>query len=128
MPANLTFIVQAAKRNAHVIPVHGLGNTLSQRCLSYPRRANKAQDGRLHIATQLQNGKVFENTFFHFLHAIVVFIQNVSGVLDVQIVGSAFVPGQCKHLLQIVDLHTVFRTLRVISIKTFHLFGEMLCH
>ena len=126
MAANLTFIVQSAKTHAHIFAFHCLRDALSKRGLTNTRRAIEAEDGRLQITTQLKDGHIFQYALLHLFHSIVVVIKNLLRTLQVEVVVGVFAPRKAHHRLQIVQLHAIFRTLRVEHVQLVQLFGEHL--
>ena len=54
---------------------------------------------------------MFQNTFFHFLQSVMVFVQSLFCVFKVQIVSCIRTPRKIEHGLQIVKLYAVIRRL-----------------
>ena len=120
--ANLGFIMHATQRHTDILTLQGSRNGTSQRGFSHTRRAIQTDDGGFHIALQLQYGKMFQNTFFHLLQTIMVFVQCLFRIGKVQIIRSVNAPRQTKHCLQVVQLHTVVGRLGMGAFQLIHLF------
>ena len=88
------------------------------------RGAVEADDGRLEVAAQLQDGEVLQYALLHFLHAVVVLVQYALGALDVQVVLGVLVPGQGDHGLQVGELHAVLGALGIEHLQLVQLLHE----
>ena len=126
--ANLSLIVQAAQRNAHILTLQRLGNALAQTRLAHTRRTIEAEYGRLHVAPKLQNGDIFQYALLHLLHAVVVAVQHLLCPFQVEVVLRELVPRKAHHRLQVVYQHTIVRTLRVQCVQLVHFLAEYLSH
>ncbi len=124
--ANLTLVVQSAQRHAHILAFHGRGDALAERCLAHARRTIEADDGRLQIAAQLQYGQIFEYSLLDFLHAVVVLVEHFLSALEIETILCVFAPGQSGHLLQVVELHAILRTLWVKHVELVQFLVEYL--
>ena len=51
------------------------------------------------VPLEFQHGQVFNNAVFHLVKAKVVFVQDLLGVLEVQVVFRHFAPGKVQHEL-----------------------------
>ena len=124
MTADFRLIVQTAERHAHILAVHGLGYASSQTGLSYSRRTVEAEDRTLRSVFQRSNCQIFQDALLHFLHAVVVLVENLLGVGQAQVVYGVFVPRQIYQRLQIVDLNRIVGALRIDVVKLGHLLLE----
>ena len=120
----LRLVVHAAERHPDVLALHGLGDALAQAGLSHSRGAVEADDGRLEVAAQLQDGEVLQYALLHLLHAVVVLVQYALGALDVQVVLGVLVPGQGDHGLQVGELHAVLGALGIEHLQLVQLLHE----
>ena len=105
-----------------------MGNAFAKAGLAHTGRAIQADDGRFHVATQIEHGNLFQNTFLHLCHAIVIAVENAFGPLQVEVVGGECAPGQPHECLQVVQLHTVLRALRVEGVQFVQFFVECGCN
>ncbi len=94
VPAYLGLIVQAAQTHAHVLAPEGLRHALAQAGLAHAGRAVQANDRGLHVTLQLQHGKVLDKALLHLLQAEVVAVEDLLGVLQVELIGAVFAPRQ----------------------------------
>ena len=124
--ANFAFVVQTAQAHAHVFALHGGGYRFAQRCLADSRRAVETDDGALQVATQLQNGHVFQYALLHLLHSVVVAVKDFLCTLQIEVVVCVFSPRQIHHRLQVVHLHAVLRSLRVEHVELVEFLEEHL--
>ncbi len=87
MTADLRFIRNAAKGNAHKVLIQRFGNRTADGSLAGSRRADEAED-RLAFLLRFEglNRDVFDNAVLRLLQAVVVAFQNFLGVLDVEVV------------------------------------------
>ena len=76
MATDFGLVVQATQRDTHVLALQRSGDALAQAGLADSGRAIEAEDGRLEVATQLEHGDIFQDTLLHFLHSIVVLVQD----------------------------------------------------
>ena len=83
MAADLGFIPHAAERHAHELAVGGAGDRLPERGLAYARRADEAQDRRLHLVDARLHREVLHDALLHLLQAVVVLVQDLLRLLDV---------------------------------------------
>ena len=52
-------------------------------------------------------GKIFQNAFLYFLHAVVVLVENLLGMRQAEVILGVFAPRQIYQRLQIVELDRV---------------------
>ena len=92
MIANLTFVMNTTQAYPYIFAVQGTGNTFSKTCLTHTWRAIQADDGALLVFTHLKNSQMFENTFLHLLHSIMIMVKDFLGIYDIHIILGIFVP------------------------------------
>ena len=63
---------------------------------------------------------MFQNAFLHPLHAVMVVVQHLFGILHVQVVLRVNAPRQIGHRLQVSELRLVFGHLRIHALQFFH--------
>ena len=83
---DLRFVMHASQRNAHEPAAQGAGDRPTQRGLAHTRRSNETQDGTLQVRLQAPYGQVFEDAVLDLLEAVVVFVQDLPGPLDAQLI------------------------------------------
>ena len=94
MPADFGFITNPAQRDADEIAVHGARHGTRQRGLAHTRRSHQAQDGSLDLLHQCLDRQIFQDALLGLFQAVVVFIQNGLGLVDIDLVLGFFEPGQ----------------------------------
>ena len=105
--ANLGLVVQAAQRDASELALERPGHRFAERRLADTRRAVQAQDRRLQVALELDDGQMFQNAVLHLVQTEMVVIEPLLGVVQVQIVFRIAFPRQFEHQLQVVELHGI---------------------
>ena len=105
--------MESTQGHTHILTSKGCGNGTSERSLSDSRRTIQANDGRLQVTAQLQDGEMLQDTLLHLLQSVVVLVQHLLCVRQVQIVGRIFIPGETEQSLQVIELHIVIRRLRI---------------
>ncbi len=105
--AYFRLIVQTAERDADVLAFQSLGNRASERCLTNSRRAVKADDWRFEVAAQFQNSQVLYYSLLNLLHAVVVFVEHLLGILQVGVVLGECLPRQTQNRLEVGVLYVV---------------------
>ncbi len=73
---------------------HGRGDRLAERGLAHAGRADEAEDGTLDVGLHLLDREVLEDAVLDLLEAVVVGVEDVLGLLDVELHLGALVPGQ----------------------------------
>ncbi len=82
MAANLGFVAHATQRKADKLAAGGLGDGHAQRGFAHARRSGEAEDRALGVLDQLAHGEEFEDALLDFFEAVVVFVQDLLGVVD----------------------------------------------
>ncbi len=101
MTANLRLIAHAAQREADELAARGLGDRHAERGLADARRSDEAEDRTLGILDQLAHGEKFEDALLDLFEAVVIFVQNLFGVVDGARFLGLFLP---RHGQQPVDV------------------------
>ena len=118
MTSDFSLVVQTAKRNSHVFTAHRLCNAFAETGFTNSWRTIEAEDRALQVITQSSYSEVFQNALFHLFHAIMVFVQNLFGMFETQVIYGAVIPRQIYHCLQVVDLCGIVRTLRMQGVES----------
>jgi len=85
MSANFRFIVHAAQRDADELASQRAGNRLAKRSLAHARRSGEAKDRPLHVGLQTPDREVVENAVLHLLKVIVIFVEDLLGLRNVDL-------------------------------------------
>ena len=98
---DLGLVPHPADRDPLELAAEGPGDRLAEAGLADARRADEAEDrpGRLRI--QLAHGQVLEDPVLDLLHVVVVLVEDLFGVVDVEVVFGLVVPGQVDEPLEI---------------------------
>ena len=76
MPTNFCFVPNPAQGQPHKAAPQGPRNGLPERRFAYPRRADKTENGTLHLLLELADAQIFQNPLFNRLQPIVVLVQD----------------------------------------------------
>ena len=106
---NLRLVPHAAQGEAHELAAQGPGDGAAQGGLAGARRAHEAEDGALHVGLQFPHRQVFQDAFLDLFQVVVVFVQDLPGLGQVQVVFGGLVPGQLDHPFQVIADHLVVR-------------------
>ena len=104
---DFSFVVEAAECHTDILAVHGGGDAFAQRGLAGARRPYEAEDGALHVAFEVEHGDIFNDAFFDFLQAVMVFVEHFAGMGGVEVVLADFLPGEVEQGFHIVELYCV---------------------
>ncbi len=134
MAPDLRLVPHPAQRHADEPPAQGPGNALPEAGLAHAGRAHEAEDrlprrtvarharrrgGRRGLARtsgarpapallpELLDGQVFEDPVLDLLQVEVVFVQHLTGPVDVDGPAAQLAPGQARHPLEIREDHAV---------------------
>ena len=107
--ADFRFILHAAQRHSHIFSVQCLCDGTGNGCFTYTGRAHQTKDGCCFIGCIFADSKVFQNTFLHLFHAVMIFIQNFGSLRQVKQFFCCFCPGQRKHRFNIRSGNVGFR-------------------
>ncbi len=122
--ANLGLVVHAAQGYPYIFAPERASDALAKGGFTYSGRAPQAQDGRLHVALELEDRKVFDDTVFHLVQTKVVLVQHLLRMLQVQVVVRQLSPGQVQHELDVRILDAVVRRSRVVFLQAGHFLVE----
>ena len=78
--------MNATERDADILASQCTGDRLAEAGLSDTRRAVEAEDRRFEVALEFEDREIFHDSFLHFLEAEMVFVENILGVLHVEVV------------------------------------------
>src|SRR6185437_6809599 len=109
MAANFGFIAHAAERDAHEFASRGLADGHGEGSLAHTWRADEAENRAFGILDQLANGEEFEDAFLDFFQAVMVFVENFLGALDVADFAGALLPRHGEHPVEIIAGDSGFR-------------------
>ena len=126
--AYLCLVVQASQRYSHVLAFHGSSDAFAEGGLAHTWRTVKADDGALEVTSFLKNGKVLEDSFLDFLHAVVVTVEHSFCVLDIEVVFGVFVPRNVEQGVEVVVLYAVVGSLRIETFQFVQFLDEDVVH
>ncbi len=111
--ANLRLVTHPTQGDPDEIAAKRLGDRFAQRGFARPRRPDKTQDRGLHlIQGQLADGDVLQNALFRLLKAIMLFVQDFGGVVDIEVVFRLVRPGKLQEPIQVGSDDPDFRSER----------------
>src|SRR5271163_4951711 len=103
MAADFGFVADATQRHAHELASGRLGYRHAKRSLTNARRSDEAEDRTLRIFYELADGEKFEDTFFDFFEAVVIFVENLFGVIDAAGFLGLFLPRHSQQPVEIIS-------------------------
>ena len=112
MAADLGFIAHAAERQAHELAVHGARDRLGERGLADARRADEGQDRRLRLLDEGAHREELEDAVLDLLEAVVIFVEDHLGVLEVAVLLGLLVPRHRDQPVEVIARHGRFRRHR----------------
>ena len=102
--ADLSLIMHPTEGDTHVLTAEALCDATPEGGLTYPWRAIEAEDGRLHIALELQYRQVLEDTLLDAVEAIVLAVKDLLRPLEVEVILTEDTPRQLEDGAQILHL------------------------
>ena len=116
--------MQTAEGNTHILAPEGPRDGLAERSLANSGRTVETENRGLHIALELKHGKVLYYTFLDLLKPEMILVEDLLGVLEIQIVLRHLTPWQIQHELDEIVLYAVVRARRIVLFELLHLLGE----
>ncbi len=102
---DLRFIPNAAQGDADELAAQRPGDGPGQRSLSHAGRADEAEDLSLHLPHEVQHGDVLKNPVLRFFQTKVILIEDLSHMIDPEVVAGAPVPGNRHHPVEVGPDH-----------------------
>ena len=109
MAADFRFITHAAQRHTDVFTTGRLGDGLTQRGFTNPRRPDQTQNRPLDFVHTALNRKILKNTVFDALQAVMVGIEDLLRLAKVFFNLAARIPRHLHHPVDIAAYHGRFR-------------------
>ena len=116
MPSDLRFIAEPTEGHTHILSLQGPGHRFSKRGLAHTWGPVQTEDGRFHIALQLQYSEVFEDALLDLLQPKMVLVQDLPGALQIEVVLGNLVPGKIEQEFEIIALNRILRHLWIQSL------------
>ena len=107
--ADLRFVMHAAQRGADEFPVHGAGDRLPERGLADAGRPHEAQNRRLAVRLELEDGEEFEDAVLHLPETVMVLVEDARRIGQIERVERRFAPRHVEQPLDVVVRDMVFR-------------------
>jgi hypothetical protein len=89
------------------LAAEGGGDGLAEAGLAHARRPHEAEDGPLDVRLHLEHGQVFEDAVLHLLEVVVVGVQDLLGLLEVDLFRGLLAPGQRHQPVEVGPRHGV---------------------
>ena len=96
--------------------------------LAHARRAHEAEERALHLVLELAHGEVLDDALLDLLQAVVVLVEDLLGLLEVQVVLGGLAPGQGDHPVQPVAERRRLRGVGVHALQLLELALHLLQH
>ena len=100
MTANLGLVTDTAERHANELPVRCARDALAERCLAW--RSDEAENRTLERLHTLLHGEVLEDAFLDLLEAVMIFLEDFLGAIEVAQYLAALLPGCLQEPVHIV--------------------------
>ncbi len=108
MPLDFGFVAHAAHAEAIEWAAQRFGDGLANAGLAHPWRAHQQHDRATDLAFPCPNGQKLEDTFLDIVQPRMMLVEQLAGVLEVELVVPVDTPGQGCRPLQVVSGHGVF--------------------
>ena len=112
MPANFRLVADAAQTHAREFPSQRVGNRLTQARLAHARRPDKTQNRPVSFRIQFAYGQIFDQTALDLFEIVMIAIEDLLGLIEIEVVLAEFVPRQIGDDLDVTDDDRKFRTSR----------------
>ena len=99
--ADLGLVAHAADRDPLELASKRAGDRPPEARLADSGRADEAEDRAVGVRVQRPHGQVLEDPVLHLLEVVVVGVEDLAGVLDVEVVGGRLRPRQVDQPLQV---------------------------
>src|SRR5207302_7533162 len=86
MAADFGFVMDAAQTHPHELPAESARNGFAKRSLADARRSDEAKDRAFGVFLQLAHGKMFDDSILDLFKPVVIFIENLLGLFQIEIV------------------------------------------
>ena len=102
MSADFRLVVNAAQTHSNKFAAQSSGDGFSERGFTDARRADKAENWALRVFLQLAYGEVLDNALLDFLEPVMIFVEDLLGLFQIEIVFRRFRPRQRNHPVEII--------------------------
>ena len=126
MTPNFSLVAHAPQRDPNKLASHGPGNGSTQRRFPYTGRSRKAKDGSATVVSKTAHTEVFQNSILDRLQMRVIGIENLPGIVQIEAIRRAAVPGQIHHPVKIVPNHLSLGAIRMHPLQTTQLTSRFL--
>ena len=100
--SDLGLVADSAQRHPDELPSQGAGDAPAEGRLAHAGRTDEAEDGPLDLLGEGADGQVLEDALLDLHQPVVVFIQDLLGFPQVEIIHRALVPGDREHPVEVV--------------------------
>ncbi len=112
MPADLSFIAHSPETDSDKFAPERVGDRLAKAGLADSGWTEKTQDRAMPLWIEFAHGQIFDEPLLYFFEIIVIAIENLLGLIEVEIVLAQFRPRQIRDNLDVTDDDGEFRTRR----------------
>lgn len=124
MATYLGLVVHAAEGHADILAAEGGGDALAQRGLAGARRADEAEDRRLHVALEGEDGDMLEDAVLDLFDAVMVLVEHLAGMVELEVIVAKDIPGEREEQVEVVDLDGIVGGLVGHALQFLDLFSE----
>src|SRR5439155_7664298 len=100
--ADLRLVADAAERQPHELAIHRARDRFRQRRLADAGRSGEGEDRRLRLLDERADREELEDALLDFLEAIMIFVEDLLGALQVPALAALLVPGHRDQPVEIV--------------------------
>src|SRR5215475_9036341 len=102
MATNFGFIANATKRDTHELAAGGVADGHGEGSLADAWRPDETENRALGILDELADGEELQDAFLDLFKAVMLFVENVLGGLDVANFLGAFLPRHREEPIDVV--------------------------
>src|SRR5438876_10499889 len=121
MSANLRFIPNTAQTHSHKLPTERISDRLTEACLADTGRPEKTKNRAVSLRVQFADGEIFDQSPFYFFKVVMIAIEDLLGLVEIEIILAQFRPRQLCDRFDIAHDHGILRAGRGDSIDPPHL-------
>src|SRR5438132_8532135 len=112
MSANLRFIPNTAQTHSHKLPTERISDRLTEACLADTGRPEKTKNRAVSLRVQFADGEIFDQSPFYFFKIVMIAIEDLLGLVEIEIILAQFRPRQLCDRFDIAHDHGILRAGR----------------
>src|SRR5436190_4752937 len=112
MTADFRFIAHSAETDPHKFATQRIGNRLAKAGFPHTRRPEKTEDRAVSSWIKFAHSQIFDQPFLYFFQIVMVAIEDLLGLIEIEVVFAQLIPRKIGNDLDVTDNHREFRTGR----------------